>query len=112
MSKINIFETDFSQKYLITTSNNTTFYCGVIMKDILNHFNEKMLIQDIVNAVNIKYKTSYSEFEINQSIRNMQNNENITKLSFRPLLSLINSEKIPSLKLRALKKSFSRIIVN
>jgi len=103
---IKILETDFKGKYLVTSSDNTAFYCGVIMKDVINSIKIGMTTNEIVDYINSKHKTDYNAIQIHNCRNDIQNKATINNLSFKPLLFLFNSEKIPTQKIPILTNQY------
>ncbi|MDD2277891.1 MAG: M50 family metallopeptidase [Candidatus Margulisbacteria bacterium] len=106
LQDIKILETDFKFKYLVTSSDNTVFYCGVIMKDVLNSIKTGMTTSEIVDFINSKHKTEYDAIQIDTCRNVIQNKATINKSSFKPLIFLFNSEKMPIQKFSVLTNQY------
>lgn len=103
---IEILETDFNNKYLVTSSDSTTFYCGEILKDVLNSIKTGMTTSEIVDFINSKHKTEYDTIQIDNCRFDLQNKATTNKLSFKPLIFLFNSEKLFTHKISILTNQY------
>ncbi|OCB78450.1 site-2 protease family protein [Flavobacterium crassostreae] len=72
-SKIEIYDTDFKDKYLLKLEDKT-MYVGFLIKEIVELLKESKTINQIINILNKKYQITLNEEDINEIITNKINN--------------------------------------
>jgi putative peptide zinc metalloprotease protein len=90
---IKIFDTDFSNKYLVIVDGKNIFYCEETMKDILTLMSSEQDISDIVKIINDKYNCNYTENQVLSSLENF-NQKQPKQTAFKHIFSIYNSKKI------------------
>ena len=82
-SKIEIYNTDFTDKYLLKVEDKT-MYVGFLIKEVVELLKENKTINQIINILNSKHQIDLKEEDINEIVTNKINNfvqqKNVTTL--------------------------------
>lgn len=68
-SKIEIYNTDFTDKYLLKLEDKT-MYVGFLIKEVVELLKENKTINQIINILNAKHKINLKEEDINEIVTN------------------------------------------
>ena len=66
-SKIEIYNTDFTDKYLLKVEDKT-MYVGFLIKEVVELLKENKTINQIINILNSKHQIDLKEEDINEIV--------------------------------------------
>lgn len=72
-NKIEIFETDFTDKYLLKVEDKT-MYVGFIIKEIVELLQKNITKNEIIDIINVKYSIDLNNTELNKIIEDKIDN--------------------------------------
>jgi putative peptide zinc metalloprotease protein len=107
IGKYTILETDFKNKYLLLLNNDAIFYCNQITRQIITLYSNGLSSIEIALSINREYEADYSSEQIASFLDSIYRKSLVkNKSSFRKLIELLDTRKIPNYNISFLKNQY------